>query len=123
MSSLDFDKLKAAFAKSQNKNALVFDLQEAIDKKLKQIVQQNPIRLEFYDKYCKIIDEYNKGKDLQAVQKAFDDLSDFMEKDLNPELERAMREGLDEETLAVFDLLKKALFHLVWVKSEEFTQL
>ncbi len=107
ISNLDFDKLKAAFAKSENKNAVVFDLQEAIDLKLRQLIQQNPIRLEFYEKYRKIIDEYNEGKDLQAVQKAFDDLNDFMEKDLNPELERAMREGLDEETLAIFDLLKK----------------
>ncbi len=54
-----------------------------------------------------IIDEYNKGKDIQAVQKAFDDLSDFMKNNLTPETERAMREGLDEETLAIFDLLKK----------------
>jgi len=30
-----------------------------------------------------------------------------MKNDLKPETERAMREGLDEETLAIFDLLKK----------------
>jgi len=108
LSSLDFDKLRAAFAKSNQKNAVVFDLQEAIQKKLEQMVQQNPIRLEFYDKYQKIIEAYNQGKDIQAVQKAFDDLNDFMQNDLAPEMERAMREGLDEETLAIFDLLKKA---------------
>jgi len=108
LSSLDFDKLRAAFAKSNQKNAVVFDLQEAIQKKLEKMVQQNPIRLEFYDKYQKIIEAYNQGKDIQAVQKAFDDLNDFMQNDLAPEMERAMREGLDEETLAIFDLLKKA---------------
>ena len=107
LSTLDFDKLRAAFAKSKQKNAVVFDLQAAIQKKLEQMVQQNPIRLEFYEKYKKIIEEYNKGKDIQSVQKAFDDLSDFMKNDLKPETERAMREGLDEETLAIFDLLKK----------------
>jgi len=107
LSNLDFDRLRAAFAKSSSKNAVVFDLQEAIDKKLQQMIQQNPIRLEFYDKYRKIIEEYNDGKDLQAVQKAFDDLNDFMANDLNPEVERAICEGLDEETLAIFDLLKK----------------
>jgi len=104
---LDFDKLRAAFAKSKQKNAVVFDLQTAIQKKLEQMVQQNPIRLEFYEKYKQIIEEYNKGKDIQAVQKAFDDLNDFMKNDMMPETERAMREGLDEETLAIFDLLKK----------------
>jgi len=107
LSTLDFDKLRAAFAKSKQKNAVVFDLQAAIQKKLEQMVQQNPIRLEFYEKYKKIIEEYNQGKDIQAVQKAFDDLKDFMKNDLKPETERAMREGLDEETLAIFDLLKK----------------
>ena len=107
LSTLDFDKLRAAFAKSKQKNAVVFDLQAAIQKKLEQMVQQNPIRLEFYEKYKQIIEEYNKGKDIQAVQKAFDDLNDFMKNDLTPEAERAMREGLNEETLAIFDLLKK----------------
>jgi type I restriction enzyme R subunit len=107
LSTLDFDKLRAAFAKSNHKNALVFDLQNAIEKKLEKMVQENPIRLEFYDKYKAIIEEYNAGKDIQAVQKAFDDLNDFMADDLSPEMERAVREGLDEETLAIYDLLRK----------------
>ncbi|EKO3548520.1 type I restriction endonuclease subunit R [Vibrio fluvialis] len=107
LSSLDFDKLKQAFAKSSQKNAVVFDLQEAIEKQLEQMVRQNPIRLEFYEKYKTIIAEYNAGKDIQAVQKAFDDLNEFMQNELNPEQERAIREGLDEESLAIFDLLKK----------------
>jgi len=71
------------------------------------MVRENPIRLEFYEKYKEIIAEYNAGKDIQAVQKAFDDLNDFMQNDMRPEQERAMREGLDEETLAIYDLLKK----------------
>jgi type I restriction enzyme R subunit len=107
LSNLDFDKLRAAFAKSNNKNAVVFNLQEAIEKKLEQMVSQNPIRLKFYEKYKEIIEEYNAGKDLKAVQEAFDSLNDFMENELTPELERAMREDLDEETLAIYDLLKK----------------
>lgn len=107
LGNLDFDKLRQAFAKSQQKNAVVFDLQKAIEEQLKRMVRDNPIRLEFYEKYKKIIQEYNAGKDIQAVQKAFDDLNDFMKNDLNPEQERAMREGLDEETLAIYDLLKK----------------
>lgn len=108
LSNLDFDKLKQAFAKSNQQNAVVFDLQEAIEKLLERMVRENPIRLEFYEKYKTIISEYNAGKDIQAVQKAFDDLNEFMQNDLNPEQERSMREGLDEESLAIFDLLKKS---------------
>jgi len=107
LGNLNFDKLRLAFAKSDNKNAVVFDLQKAIDQKLQQMVQENPIRLEFYEKYKLIIEEYNAGKDIHAVQKAFDDVNDFVENVLTPEMERAVREGLDEETLAIYDLLKK----------------
>ncbi|NOQ36083.1 MAG: HsdR family type I site-specific deoxyribonuclease [Methylococcaceae bacterium] len=108
LSTLDFDKLRAAFAKSSKKNTVVFDLQAAIEKKLEQMIQQNPMRMEFYDKYKAIIDEYNAGKDSQAVQKAFDNLKDFMADDLSPEMERAVSEGLNEETLAIYDLLHKS---------------
>ncbi len=106
LSKLDFDKLRRAFQKSENKNLLVFDLQEAIERKLEEMLQQNPLRLEFYEKYKKIIDDYNSGKDLQAVQKAFDELQDLIQS-MSAEEQRAVSEGLDEETLAIFDLLKK----------------
>lgn len=106
LSKLDFDRLRQAFRKSENKNLVVFDLQEAIERKLEQMVRQNPLRLEFYEKYKKIIDDYNNGKDLQAVQKAFDVLQEFMQ-ELSEEDARAIAEGLDEETLAIFDLLRK----------------
>lgn len=69
-------------------------------------MQQNPLRLEFYEKYKKIIEDYNSGKDLQAVQKAFDELQGFMQ-ELSEEESRALAEGLDQETLAIFDLLRK----------------
>ncbi len=106
LSKLDFDKLKAAFQKLKRKNTMVFDLQKAIEKKLQQMVIENPLRLEFYEKYKEIIEEYNKGKDIAAVEKAFEDLSEFLE-GLAKEDSRAIREGLDKETLAIFDLLKK----------------
>ena len=106
LSNLDFDKLKAAFQKIKRKNTVVFDLQKAIEKKLKQMVKENPLRLEFYEKYKEIIEEYNNGKDINATKKAFEDLTDFLN-NLSKEDSRAMREGLDEETLAIFDLLKK----------------
>lgn len=106
LSNLDFDKLKAAFQKVKRKNTLVFDLQKAIEKKLEQMIKENPLRLEFYEKYKEIIKEYNNGKDIKATKDAFDALTDFINS-LSKEDSRAMREELDEETLAIFDLLKK----------------
>ncbi len=106
LSNLNFEKLSEAFNKSNNKNIIVFDIKNAIESKLERMLNQNPIRLEFYERYKIIIDEYNQGKDFQAVEKAFEELKEFI-KSLTEEEGRALKEGLDEETLAIFDLLKK----------------
>ncbi|RED42915.1 type I restriction enzyme R subunit [Winogradskyella eximia] len=107
LSSLDFDKLKAAFAKTPRKNTLVFNLQEAIEQQLEQMLKENPLRIEFYERYKEIIEEYNKGKSLEDTVRTFDNLNDFI-KDLSFEEQRVVRENLkDQETLAIFDLLKE----------------
>jgi len=107
LSSLDFDKLKAAFAKAPRKNTLTYNLQQAIEKKLQQMLKENPLRLEFYERYKKIIADYNAGKTLENTVKAFENLNDFI-KDLTIEEQRAVRENLeDQEALAIFDLLRE----------------
>ena len=55
----------------------------------------------------KIIEEYNNGKDIHAVQQAFDDVNTFIKEELTPEIDRAARENLTEESLALYDLLKE----------------
>lgn len=107
ISQLDFDKLQQAFEKSNTKNKMMFDLHKAVEAKLKRMVQDNPLRLDFYKEYERIIEQYNNGKDVHAVEKAFNDVQDFINTKLTPESSRAFAEGLDEETLAIFDLLKK----------------
>lgn len=107
LSSLDFDKLKVAFAKTPRKNTLVFNLQEAIEQRLEQMLKENPLRIQFYERYKEIIDEYNRGKSLEDTVRTFDNLNTFI-KDLSFEEQRVVRENLqDQETLAIFDLLKE----------------
>lgn len=107
LSSLNFDKLRAAFAKTPRKNTLVFNLQEAIEQRLEQMMKENPLRIEFYDRYKEIIDEYNKGKSLEDTIRTFENLNNFIQ-DLSFEEQRVVRENLpDQETLAIFDLLKE----------------
>jgi len=106
LSNLDFDKLRKAYEKIGHKNSVVYDLQDAIEKKLKNMMGKNPLRLQFYEKYQEIIEAYNKGKDAQATKEAFEKLVKFLE-EMDEEDHRAVREGLDEETLAIYDLLKK----------------
>lgn len=107
LSSLDFDKLRQAFAKTPRKNTLVFNLQEAIEQRLEQMLKENPLRIAFYERYKEIIEEYNKGKSLEDIMKTFDNLNNFI-KDLSFEEQRVVGENLkDQETLAIFDLLKE----------------
>lgn len=105
LSKLDIDKLKLAFQKSKRKNTFVFDLQSAVDKKMAQMYRENPLRIDFYERYQEIIQAYNAGKSLEDTMKAFEQLSDFIES-LNFEDARALRENLTDESLAIFDLLR-----------------
>lgn len=105
LSRLDFEKLRTVFAATPKKNTVLFDLQRAVDRKMKQMLKDNPLRMEFYNRYKEIIEEYNKGKDLEDTIKSFDKLFQFIQ-NLSTEAARAVRENLDEETLAIFDLLK-----------------
>jgi len=107
LSSLDFEKLKQAFSKSPRKNTITFNLQQAIAKKIEQMLIENPLRLEFYERYKEIVKEYNEGKTQASVEKAFGDLSDLV-RDLSYEEARVVRENLkDQEVLAIFDLLRE----------------
>ena len=71
------------------------------------MLKENPLRLEFYERYKEIIAEYNAGKTLENTVKAFENLNEFI-KDLTVEEQRAVRENLeDQEALAIFDLLRE----------------
>ena len=104
ISHIDFDKLKAEFAKNPNKNTAVQSLKDAIDRKLQRMIQQNPLRMDFYKRYAAIIADYNRETDRVTIEKTFDELVKLVG-EMGEEDQRAVREGLDEENLAVFDVL------------------
>lgn len=106
ISKIDFERLKAEFTKSPTKNTTVQTLKQAIDKKLGRLMGQNPTRTDFQDHYEEIIADYNREKDRVLIEATFDALFRFYQ-DLNEEEERHVREGIDQESLAVYDLLKK----------------
>jgi type I restriction enzyme R subunit len=56
--------------------------------------------------YEKIVAEYNRDKDRVTIEQTFEALF-RLEQGLEDEERRAVREGLDEESLAIFDLLRK----------------
>jgi len=106
ISRIDFDRLRKEFDKSPAKRTTVQNLKQAIENRLKRLLEQNPLRADYQQHYEKIVAEYNREKDRVTIEHTFEVLLKFVET-LDEESNRAMREGLDEETLALFDLLKK----------------
>ena len=104
ISHIDFDKLKAEFTKNPNKNTAVQSLKDAIERKLRRMIQQNPLRTDFHKRYTAIIAAYNRETDRVTIEKTFDELVKLVGQ-LGEEDQRAVREGIDEEHLAVFDVL------------------
>ena len=66
--------------------------------------RQNSTRIDFAQRLQQIIDRYNAGG--SATENYFQDLVQFTE-DIKEEAERHIREGLTEDELELFDLLKK----------------
>jgi type I restriction enzyme R subunit len=106
LSGLNFELLEKYFLKTKNKNTVVQSLKDKIEKQLKQMVERNPLRVDFYKKYQKIIDEYNHGKDEVVIAETFRKLIEFVN-NLSEEEADTKREGLTEEQKAIFDILRK----------------
>ena len=106
ISRIDFERLRREFERSKAKRTTVQNLKEAIEKRLQALLERNPLRTDFQRHYEAIVADYNREKDRLTIEKTFEDLLRFMQ-GLGEEEARHIREGLDEEALAVFDLLKK----------------
>lgn len=106
ISKIDFKRLAKEFERQPGKRTTVQNLKHAIEQRLQRLLAQNPLRTDFQRHYEEIVAEYNREKDRTTVEKTLEDLMRFAA-DLGEEEQRAMRYGLDEETLALFDLLMK----------------
>lgn len=103
LSRIDFEALKAKFENSR-KRIEAEKLRGAINRKLVQMVSLNKNRVDYLEKFQKLIDEYNSGS--YNVETFFTKLVEFA-KGLNAEEKRGIAENLTEEELAIFDLLTK----------------
>lgn len=106
ISAIDFNRLRREFEHSPAKRSTVQNLKTVIEMRLQRLLQQNPLRTDFQRHYEEIVAEYNREKDRVTIEKTFEALIMFFNK-MSDEEKRAKRESLDEETLAVFDLLMK----------------
>ncbi len=104
LSKLDVDKLKQEYKQAPHKNIEIADLRAFISDKLQSMIDTNITRRSFAEKLQEIIDRYNSGN--STNENYFDDLLAFVDKMKEEEL-RATKEGLTEEELELFDMLKK----------------
>jgi type I restriction enzyme R subunit len=104
LSRIDFNKLKKDFQHAAHKNIEITDLRVFIERKLAQMIRQNVTRIDFAQRFQEIINKYNAGG--ATTENYYNDLMDFA-KGMRAEDERHIREGLTEDELELFDLLKK----------------
>ena len=106
LSLIDMEKLRDEFGKKVKRKATVIeDIRLIVEKKLAQMLANNPLRMNYEKKYQEIIASYNQDKDRATVEDTFAKLMSLADS-LDVEQRRAVEEGLSEEQLALFDLLQ-----------------
>ena len=103
LSKIDFEKLAEKF-KTGRKHTINERLKGTVARKLMAMVRLNRTRMDYLEQFEAMIDAYNAGS-LNA-EEFFQQLVAFAQ-GLNAEEQRAVGEQLDEEELALFDLLTK----------------
>jgi type I restriction enzyme R subunit len=104
LSKVDVTQLREEFKQAPFKNIEIADLQAFLQRKLAEMLAQNTTRLDFLQRLQKVIEAYNSGA--TATENYYDELTAYAQ-ELKEEAERHIREGLSEDELELFDLLKK----------------
>ena len=107
LSEIDMEKLREEFAKKVRRKATTLrDIREIVEAKLAEMLARNPTRMDYQQKYEEIVADYNREKDRVTAEETFRRLVELVE-ELDVEQNRAVEEGLSEEELALFDMLRK----------------
>lgn len=107
LSQIDLERLRDEFAKKVRRKATVLqDIRDIVEQKLAEMLARNPMRMDFQVKYEEIVAAYNREKDRATIEETFRRLVELVNS-LDEEQKRAAREGLADDELALFDLLRK----------------
>ncbi|MEA3452705.1 MAG: HsdR family type I site-specific deoxyribonuclease [Bacteroidota bacterium] len=104
LSKLDIEKLKEEFKKKKHKNTEFTDLREFMEIKLRQMIRENKTRVSFMERFKQIIEKYNSGS--KTIEETYEAATDLLN-NLSEEEDRAAQEGMTQEELELFDMLKK----------------
>jgi type I restriction enzyme R subunit len=103
LTRIDFEVLVEMFVIGK-RNTAAARLQSSLEQRLARMIRANPGRVGFAEKLQEAIDRYNQGS--KNIEEFFEELKQLAAS-LTDEEQRAVREELTEEELAVFDLLTK----------------
>lgn len=103
LSKIDYTKLKEQFGQNQ-KNTIIQQLAKSMKDATEQMIAVNPKRKTLMEKLEKIMETYNKGS--KEIDEIFEELIKLSQ-EMTDEEQRAAKEEMTEEQLAVFDLLWK----------------
>ncbi len=107
ISGINFELLRREFARSREKNLVLKDIQDLLKERIARMLADNPSRINFYEKYKEIINEYNIEQNRVTIEKTFEELMK-LSKELEEEEKRYIREGFEnDEQLSMFDVLMK----------------
>ena len=105
ISGIDFDLLQREFAKVKKRNLVMKDLEDVIKQKLDRMLFSNPDRINYYERYQEIINDYNSEQDRATIEKTFMELMNLANT-LDQEEQRYVREGFsNDEELSLYDML------------------
>ncbi len=104
LSKIDFAALAKRFKASKHKNTELEALKAAIRARLDAMMQVNPARIDFAEKFEALIESYNAGS--RNIEDLFQQLLN-LSTSLDEEQERHVREHLTEEELVIFDILTR----------------
>ena len=107
LSQIDMEKLREEFAKNVRQKATALqDIREIVEQKLAEMLARNPSRMDYQQKYEEIVADYNREKERVTIEETFRRLTELIQ-ELDAEQKRAVEEGLNEDELAIYDLLRK----------------
>lgn len=105
LSRINFERLRQMLAQAPGRpRTQAQTLRRAVERRLGEMLAQNPIRNRLVERFQEMIDRYNSGS--VNAEDFLEQLLAFVA-DMDDEDRRAVRESLSEEELAIFDILTK----------------
>lgn len=77
LAEINFSLLQREFARAKRKNLILRDLEDLVCQRLDSMLSTNPARIDYYERYRKIIEAYNSEQDRASIEKTFMDLMDL----------------------------------------------